>query len=94
MATNDPVIRYTAGGVLLAAFLATLAVAMHGYWVSPDYQLPPFVASILSAGVGGALTLLGVHLGGVGTTQAVTQGAQAASQGAAVVTEAGKNSTP
>lgn len=88
MLTNDPVVRYTAGAVLLAAFLGGLAIAIHGYWNSTTYVLPPFVASILSAGIGGALALLGVHVGGVGTAQAVNQGAEASRQGAQVVTEA------
>lgn len=93
VATTDPVVRYTAGAVLLAAFLGCLAIAVHGYWDSSSYLMPAFVASILSAGMGGALTLLGVHVGGQGTTQAVSQGARAASQGAQAVTEAGTPKT-
>lgn len=76
MVTNDPVARYTAGAVLVLAFVGCLAIAVHGYWQSPNYQLPAFIASVLSAGIGGALTLLGVHLGTSGTTQGVNQGAQ------------------
>lgn len=81
MTTNDPVIRYVAGGILLAAFLACLAVVVHGYWYNADYIIPAVIEWVLASAVTGSLTLLGVHLGSTGMSSGVKQGAN-------VVTEA------
>lgn len=63
MVTTDPVIRYTAGGILVAAFCGAVAIVVHGYWIDPHYTIPTTIDALLSAALAGALTLLGVHVG-------------------------------
>lgn len=71
MGTNDPVVRYAAGAILVLAFLGALAVTIHGFWDNPNYALPAIVAGVLMSGVTTAGALLGVHLGAAGTQQTV-----------------------
>ncbi len=78
--TTDPVVRITAGGILAAGFLGCLAVVVHGYWYSPEYQIPAVVSWVLGGAFSGALTLLGVHLGATGAQVAVGQGARVVQQ--------------
>ena len=73
MAT-DPIVRGTAGAILFSGFLGCLAIVVHGYWYNAEYQIPAVVSWVLGGAFSGALTLLGVHLGAVGTQAAVTQG--------------------
>lgn len=81
MATNDPVVRYAAIAVLLAAFFSGLAVTMHGYWSSSTYSPPPFVVSILASGMLAAAGALGLHIGSTTTITGVDTGVKAASTG-------------
>ena len=74
--TTDPVVRFTAGLILVAGFLGCLAVVVHGYWFNVNYQIPAVVSWVLGGAFSGALTLLGVHLGAGNTQSAVGQGAQ------------------
>lgn len=78
--TTDPVVRYTAGLVLVLAFTASLAVALHGYWVSSTYVPPPVIVTVIASAVTGSLTLLGVHVGGSATTSGVVQGGKIAAE--------------
>jgi hypothetical protein len=75
--TTDPIIRVAAGAVLVSAFIASLAVVVHGYWLNPGYTIPPLIEGILSSALGAAFTLLGVHLGSVSTQAAVQSTTQA-----------------
>jgi hypothetical protein len=75
MVANDPVVRYTAGAILVLAFLGCMAIAVHGYWTNANYTLPPIIDTILTAGVAGALTLLGVHVGNSASAFAAGSGA-------------------
>lgn len=80
MTTNDPIIRYVAGGILLTSFIACLAVVVHGYWYNVNYVIPALIEWVLASAVTGSLTLLGVHLGSAGTSSAVKQGASVATE--------------
>ena len=84
--TTEPIVRVTAGAILLSGFLGSLAVVIHGYWYNNEYQIPAVVSWVLGGAFSGALTLLGVHLGSIGTQSAVVQGAR-------VVGEAVQNGT-
>ena len=74
MAT-DPIVRLTAGGILLIAFAGALAVVVHGFWLNPEYVMPPIISWMLGSSITGALTLLGVHVGVQGMQVGVSQGA-------------------
>lgn len=74
--TTDPIVRYAAAGVLLTAFIGCMVVAVHGYWQSATYQLPGIVTLILGGAVSSAATLLGVHIGTIGTQTTAGQTAQ------------------
>lgn len=78
MQTTDPVVRYTAAAILLAAFFSALAVSMHGYWMSSEYSPPPIIVAILTSGVFGAAGALGLHVGTNTTITGVNAGAAAA----------------
>jgi hypothetical protein len=78
--TTDPVVRITAGAILAGGFFGALAVVVHGYWFNPEYQIPAVVSWVLGGAFSGALTLLGVHLGAIGTQAAVGQGARVVQQ--------------
>lgn len=73
-AATDPVVRWTAGGIVLAVVCAALAVCVHGYWLDAHYQIPTVIDNVLVGAVAGALPLLGVHVGGTGVSTGVTQG--------------------
>lgn len=70
---SDPVLRYTAAGIIASAFLGVLAVVVHGYWAVPNYTIPPELAGLLGIAVSFAATILGVHLGSATTATAGEQ---------------------
>jgi hypothetical protein len=74
VSASDPVVRYTAGAIMVLAFTASLAVLVHGYWDNPSYTVPPLIAGIVLSAVTGAAGALGVHLGGQAAVGVVTTG--------------------
>jgi formate hydrogenlyase subunit 3/multisubunit Na+/H+ antiporter MnhD subunit len=78
--TNDPVTRYAAAVILVTAFVGALLVAVHGFWLDPNYKLPPSIAGIIFSGVTVSGTVLGVHVGVMGAVQGGASAASAAVQ--------------
>lgn len=76
MVSNDPVVRYTAAGILLIVFAGCVVLVIHGYWLDEHYQIPNLVNYVLASGVSTALTLLGVHFGRQSSEAGVSVGAQ------------------
>lgn len=77
----DAPTRYTALGLLASAFLAALAVSVHGYWADPGYQPPPMVVFLIGSAVTTAAHVLGVQQGQQTSSQGVQLGADTATNG-------------
>lgn len=86
--STDPAVRYSAGAILVLAFLGALAVCVHGYWDNASYAVPSLIFGILMSGVTTAAALLGVHLGTAGTNQTVQTTSNVTSTAATAATAA------
>lgn len=71
---TDPAVRYVSLGVICTAFLGFLAVIIHGYWLDPNYPVPPMIATVLATALSIAATLLGVHVGQQTTVSGIKEG--------------------
>lgn len=70
--TQDPIVRYVAGLILVLAFAGAGAVVVHGYWLDAGYQPPQLVGGAIGSVIAACLVLLGVHVGNTGTQTAMS----------------------
>lgn len=76
---SDPLVRYTAAGVVAVYALGSIVVVIHGYWVDPNYHVPDIISVTLGLILSACLTLLGFNQGSASSAHASAQGAALAS---------------